>query len=124
MIFSGPLQPALLGAAIASARIHLSEELGERQALLLARIRLFNALAAERALPLGSPAETPIRFVSAGEQEVTYHLARTLMKEGFYANTAVFPAVPRLQGGLRIALTTHQTPDDIRALVDTIARRI
>jgi 7-keto-8-aminopelargonate synthetase-like enzyme len=124
MIFSGPLQPALLGAAIASARIHLSEELGERQERLLVRIRLFTALAAQRAVPLGSPAETPIRFVSVGDQEATYHLARSLMKDGFYANTAVFPAVPRLQGGLRIALTVHQTEDDIRALVDTIARRI
>ena len=46
------------------------------------------------------------------------------MKDGFYANTAVFPAVPRARGGLRIALTLHQTPDDIRALVDAIARRI
>jgi 7-keto-8-aminopelargonate synthetase-like enzyme len=124
MIFSGPLQPALLGAAIASARIHLSDELGERQARLLGRIRLFNALATERGVPLGSPAETPIRFVSVGEQEATYHLARTLMKDGFYTNTAVFPAVPRLHGGLRIALTIHQTEDDIRALVDTIAGRI
>jgi 7-keto-8-aminopelargonate synthetase-like enzyme len=124
MIFSGPLQPALLGAAIASARIHLSEELGARQKHLLQKIRLFNALAAERGVPLGSPAETPIRFVNVGAQEATYHLARTLMKDGFYANTAVFPAVPRLQGGLRVALTIHQREDDIRALVDTIARRI
>ena len=31
LIFSGPLQPALLGAAIASARVHLSTEIHERQ---------------------------------------------------------------------------------------------
>ena len=47
MIFSGPLQPALLGAAIASARVHLSHELGERQARLAERIHLFNTLCAE-----------------------------------------------------------------------------
>ncbi|HEY4394081.1 MAG TPA: aminotransferase class I/II-fold pyridoxal phosphate-dependent enzyme [Polyangia bacterium] len=124
MIFSGPLQPALLGAAIASARIHLSDELGVRQTRLRERIQLFNALAAQRGLPLGSPAETPIRFVSVGDQEATYHVASALMKEGFYTNTAVFPAVSRLRGGLRVALTVHQTEDDIRALVDTIARRL
>jgi 7-keto-8-aminopelargonate synthetase-like enzyme len=124
MIFSGPLQPALLGAAIASARLHLSDELGERQARLLQRIHLFNALAGERGLPLGSPAATPIRFVGVGEQEATYRVAGALMKDGFYTNTAVYPAVPRLQGGLRIALTVHQTEDDIRALVDAIAQRI
>ncbi len=124
MIFSGPLQPALLGAAIASARFHLSDELGERQASLLERIRLFNALAVERGLPLGSPDPTPIRFVGVGEQDATYRVAAALMEDGFYPNTAVFPAVPRVRGGLRIALTVHQTPDDIRALVDAIARRI
>jgi len=124
MIFSGPLQPALLGAAIASARIHLSDELPERQARLGERIRLFNALAVARGLPLGSPAPTPIRFIRVGEQEATYRLAAALMKDGFYSNIAVFPAVPRLQAGLRIALTVHQTEDDIRALVDAIARRV
>jgi 7-keto-8-aminopelargonate synthetase-like enzyme len=124
MIFSGPLQPALLGAAIASARIHLSDELGERQACLRDRIRLFNALAAQRGLPLGSSVPTPIRFVRVGEQETTYRLAGALMKDGFYTNTSVFPAVPRLNGGLRIALTVHQTEDDIRAIVDALARRI
>ena len=124
MIFSGPLQPALLGAAIASARLHLSDEIGERQARLQGRIRLFNTLAAARGVPLGSPAATPIRFVRVGEQEATYRLAGALMEDGFYTNTAVYPAVPRLQGGLRVALTVHQTPDDIRALVDAIARRI
>ena len=46
------------------------------------------------------------------------------MSDGFYTNTAVFPAVPRVHGGLRVALTVHQTQDDIRALVDAIARRI
>ena len=65
LIFSGPLQPALLGAGLASARVHLSAEIDERQAKLLERIRLFNRLAEERGLPLGSTAETPIRFVDA-----------------------------------------------------------
>ena len=46
------------------------------------------------------------------------------MKEGFYTNTAVFPAVPAGRGGLRVALTVHQTLDDIRDLVDAIARRL
>jgi 7-keto-8-aminopelargonate synthetase-like enzyme len=124
MIFSGPLQPALLGAAIASARLHLSDELAERQARLRERIRLFNALAGARGLPLGSPAPTPIRFVRLGDQDATYRIAAALMKDGFYTNTALYPAVPRLQGGLRIALTIHQTEDDIRAIVDAIARRI
>ena len=124
MIFSGPLQPALLGAAIASARIHLTDEIDGRQRRLTERIRLFNELAAARDLPLGSTAETPIRFVRTGDNDVTYGIASALMNEGFYVNTAVFPAVTRGQGGLRVALTVHQTLDDIRALVDAITRRL
>ena len=67
MIFSGPLQPALIGAAIASARVHLSKELSERQDKLRERIQLFNTLAEARGIPLGSPAATPIRFVKTGD---------------------------------------------------------
>jgi 7-keto-8-aminopelargonate synthetase-like enzyme len=124
MIFSGPLQPALIGAAIASARFHLSEELPERQEKLRGRIKLFNTLAAARGIPLGSPAETPIRFVETGENRATYQMAGDLMSDGFYTNTALFPAVPKHHGGLRVALTLHQSPDDVRGLIDAIARRI
>ena len=124
MIFSGPLQPALIGAAIASARVHLSSELAERQAKLMDRIHLFNTLAMARGIALGSPAATPIRFVTTGDNEATYQMAGALMGDGFFTNTAVFPAVSKRHGGLRVALTVHQTPDDIRDLVDAIARRI
>jgi 7-keto-8-aminopelargonate synthetase-like enzyme len=124
LIFSGPLQPALLGAAIASARVHLSSEITGRQRRLMDRIRLFNDLAAARGLPLGSTAETPIRFVRTGDSDVTYRIAAALMGDGFYVNTAAFPAVSKGHGGLRVALTVHQTLDDIRELVDAIARRL
>jgi 7-keto-8-aminopelargonate synthetase-like enzyme len=124
MIFSGPLQPALIGAAIASARLHLSSELAGRQRKLMDRIHLFNALAEARGLPLGSPAATPIRFVKTGDNEETYQMAADLMNDGFYTNTAVFPAVSKRHGGLRVALTVHQTLDDVRGLIEAIARRI
>jgi len=122
MIFSGPLQPALLGAAIASARVHLSKEIGARQDKLRERIHLFNALAQDNGLALGTAAATPIRFLRIGDDEATYATASALMKEGFYVNTAVFPAVSQGQGGLRIGLTVHQARDDIRGLVEAIAR--
>ena len=123
LIFSGPLQPALLGAGIASARVHLSNEIHDRQRKLRERIRLFNGLAEEAGISLASTAETPIRFVTTGDGEATYRFAAELMKEGYFTNTAVFPAVSRGRGGLRIALTVHQTLDDVRGLIDAIARR-
>ena len=124
MIFSGPLQPALIGAGIASARIHVSSEIEERKTLLMDRIRLFNALAAEHGLPLGSTAETPIRFVKVGDNDATFRAIAALMRDGYYTNLAVFPAVSKGHGGLRVALTLHQTTDDIRGLVTAIASRL
>ena len=124
LIFSGPLQPALVGAAIASARVHLSPEIHERQRRLMDRILRFNALVEARGLPLGSPVPTPIRFVRTGSNDATFRIAADLMRDGFYVNTAVFPAVTKDQGGLRIALTTHQSIDDIHGLVDAIAKRL
>ena len=66
MIFSGPIQPPLLGAAIESARIHLSDELPMRQAALRERVELFTELAEEFCLPLASHDITPIRYVPLG----------------------------------------------------------
>jgi len=124
MIFSGPLQPPLLGAAIGSARVHLTPEIDARQRTIAERIQLFDRLAGARGVPLGSADATPIRFVRIGKTDATYSVAVGLMDDGFYTNPGVFPAVSRDQGGLRVALTLHQTRDDIQALVDAIARRL
>jgi 7-keto-8-aminopelargonate synthetase-like enzyme len=121
MIFSGPLQPALLGAAIASAKIHLSDEIDDRQGALTERIDLFNSLCAKRGIRLGAISRTPIRFVKVGAENNTYVAAAELMKQGYFANVATFPAVPWRQSGLRIALTVHQRLDDIHGLVDRLA---
>src|SRR5258705_9410735 len=116
MIFSGPLQPALLGAAIASARLHLSDEIVSRQVQLGERIALFNSLAAASDLALASPAATPIRFIKIGSETEASDAAERLIHEGYFANVAVHPAVPRSEAGIRVALTLHQTLDDVRQI--------
>lgn len=121
MIFSGPLQPALLGAAIASARIHLSDEIAVRQRALADRIELFNASCATRGVSLASSSRSPIRFVRVGPEERAYELASSLMHAGYFANVATYPAVPRRQAGIRVALTVHQHLDDIRDLVGRLS---
>src|SRR4029078_3045351 len=42
LIFSGPIQPPMLGAAIASAKIHLSPEITTLQNKLMDKIDYFN----------------------------------------------------------------------------------
>jgi 7-keto-8-aminopelargonate synthetase-like enzyme len=121
MIFSGPVQPPMLGAAIASARIHLSEEITWMQQELLERIRLCNDLLQKKALPLVSPTMTPIRFVATGWTPVAHNLIHRLMVDGFFPNIVGFPAVPLKQSGIRITITRHHSEDDIRSLVDALA---
>jgi len=62
------------GAILASARLHRTPEIVERQQLLVERIRLFNRLAGEARLPLVSESEAPIRYVGAGVASVAFRL--------------------------------------------------
>lgn len=123
LVFSGPLQPAQLGAGIASAKIHLSDELPRLQAELASRIDLFNRAAEREGLTVASAARTPIRFVPVGDECRTIDVAAALLERGHFVNVAYFPAVPRRRAGLRVVLNLHQTADDITQLVADIAQR-
>jgi 7-keto-8-aminopelargonate synthetase-like enzyme len=124
LVFSGPVQPPMLGAILASARLHRTPEVADRQQLLRSRIRLFNHLAAEAGLPVVSPSEAPIRCVGAGVAAVAYRLTERLRGEGFSINTAVFPAVPARRSGARVTLTAHHTEDDVAGLVSALAEHL
>lgn len=124
MIFSGPVQPPMLGAAIASARIHLSDEIYSLQEALKERIELWNHLAFAYNLPQVAADATPIRFVKVGSNNAAYAVMKRLQAEGFYTNVSVFPIVPRQHAGIRLALTLHQTPTDIAQLAESLARNL
>jgi 7-keto-8-aminopelargonate synthetase-like enzyme len=124
MIFSGPVQPPMLGAVLASARLHLSPEVTGRQQVLRDRIRLFNRLAEEAGLPVTSPSEAPIRCVGAGVPRVAYRLVERMRSAGFHVNTASFPAVPARRSGARLALTAMHTEDDVTAVVAALAEHL
>ena len=124
LIFSGPVQPPMLGAIVASARLHRSPEITARQDLLRSRIDLFNALATAAHLPLVSESEAPIRFVGAGVASVAYRLTERLRAAGFFVNTATFPAVPAKRCGARLTLTTHHTEDDVAGVVAALAEHL
>nr|WP_231134844.1 aminotransferase class I/II-fold pyridoxal phosphate-dependent enzyme [Motilibacter deserti] len=121
LIFSGPVQPPLLGAILASARLHMSPAIVERQERLLHLIRLFNRLAADEGLPLVSPSEAPIRCIGAGSPEVAYNLTTRLRDAGYFADTATFPAVAAKRSGARVTITANHTDDDVVGLVEALA---
>jgi hypothetical protein len=114
----------MLGAALASAAIHLSHELPVRQAALRERIALFDELAEEFCLPLATRDATPIRYVPLGLPRVVLDVVEGLLEDGFYTNYGAFPAVPMKHAGVRMTLTLHHRPEDIRALVGALARRV
>jgi 7-keto-8-aminopelargonate synthetase-like enzyme len=122
--FSGPIQVASLGAAVASADIHLSPEHAMRQQHLDAQISMVRSLLLERGLPVVRLDQTPIWFIKVGPANTTAKLVRGLMDDGFYTNPASFPALPLGSAGIRFTQTLHHTDDQLRSLIDAIAHRM
>lgn len=121
LIFSGPLQPANLGAVIASAKIHLTPEINERQAALAQRIEFFQTKAESLGLPLISIGKTPLFYVATGTKEVGCEVISDLMERGAYTCIASYPSVPATNSGVRILVNTHQTLQDISDMLDEFA---
>jgi 7-keto-8-aminopelargonate synthetase-like enzyme len=121
LIFSGPVQPPMLGAILASARLHLTDAVAPQRDRLNRLIDLFNRLAAERELPLASLSANPIRCVGVGGPALAYRMAELLRDAGFFVDIATSPAVPATRSGIRISLTAHHTDQDVADLVETFA---
>ena len=124
MIFSGPIQPPMLGAALASAELHLSRELPLLQAELREKMEVCTDALRARELPIVSTDHTPIRFIGVGLPRVARNLGRRLFEEGWFVNVSHFPAVPMKQAGIRFTVTRHHRLDDFEALADAIARHL
>lgn len=118
--FSAQLDPATLGAAVASAKIHLSPEIYELQIALKKRIDFFNELLEQTSLPLINANETPIFFIGTATPSFGYKLMNRLLEQGFYVNVGVFPAVPVKNTGLRITISLYNEMEDIQALFETL----
>jgi len=118
--YSHPLTPASAGAAIASAKIHLSNEIYQYQDELYDLTSYMDKLLLEKNLPNISAPNSPIYFIGGGLNKVTHNFVNRILDEGFYVNTATFPAVPNDKSGLRFTVTRHVTKEDISAFVDAM----
>ena len=124
MIFTGPLQPPMLGAAVASARLHVSGEIETMQKELHERIEFTNRTCRELDLPLVSDCPVPIRFIGVGLPPAIHDMTKAMLERGFLANCATFPAVSARCSGLRFTVTRHQRMEDIRAFLEAVAERL
>ncbi|HEA29175.1 MAG TPA: GNAT family N-acetyltransferase [Leeuwenhoekiella sp.] len=120
LTFSAQLDPASVGAAIASSKIHLSAEIGEMQMQLQEKIQYFNELLTKLELPIVEKNDSPVFFLATGIPETGYQLTSHLLKEGFYVNMGLFPAVPSKNTGLRITLSRHNEKEEIRELAHAL----
>ena len=123
-IFSGPIQPPVLGALIESAKIHLSPEIYERQAALKERVDYYKRRAKELGLPLISETNSPIFFTGVGKPAVGYNMVKRMVNMGFFINLSVFPSVSYNKTGLRTTITLHHTFEDIDRMLTTMAQQL
>ena len=123
-VFSGPLQPPMLGAALGSARVHLSGEIGGLQRTFAARAGLMNTLLREHGLPLLVRNEGPIFFLKMGRAEAAMTVAERMMDEGYHLTISTFPSVPQRRAGIRLAVTALHAPAEIRGMVEALARHV
>ena len=123
-IFSGPIQPPMLGAIVASAKLHLSADIKSHQAELQKRVDYFVETCKTLKLPLIGESNSPIFFIGVGKPGVGYNMVTRIMNKGFYINLSVFPSVPYKNTGLRIPLTTGHSFEDIYNLLSIIAEQL
>jgi len=121
MVFAGPIQPPLLGAAVASASLHLSPQFASLQEDLMGRIQQVLSLAEQLEVPLADDTPSPIFFVRCGNSDATFELVRRLSARGVCVCAAMFPIVPANQAGIRFTVSLHNQPEDIEVLMQALA---
>ena len=123
-IFSIQIPPPILGAAVASAKIHLSSEIYTLQKQLQDRIKYFNQTAKLLEIPIISDDISPIKFVCLGKPHMGYNMVSRLINNGYYVNLSVFPSVSYHNTGMRIPLSLHMNKEDINGLLTQIAQQL
>ncbi|GAB2842593.1 aminotransferase class I/II-fold pyridoxal phosphate-dependent enzyme [Ferruginibacter profundus] len=120
LLSSGPMQPSALGAAIASARLHLSAALPALQERLQHNINFTLTMLKKYQLPLVSRAGAAIFFVAVSYPRLGHNVVARMLKKGFYVNLGIFPTVPMRQTGIRFTVTSLHLPAQIESMVKTL----
>ena len=121
MLFSGPIQPPMLGAALASARLHLSDELPHMQAQLAERLQVTVKAIARAKVALTTGTSSVIFQAQCDSPRATFAAAKALQARGFYSCICTFPAVPMSRPGIRFTISRHNEIDDIEAFIAALS---
>jgi 7-keto-8-aminopelargonate synthetase-like enzyme len=123
MSFSGPIQAPMLGAAVASAKLHLQPEFGALQDELKQKVLLARDVGAELGIHLIADDVTPIFMLPYEAAPQARAATRAFWEAGFYVCPVTYPAVPISHPGVRFTISRTNAPDDIRAFM-TVAQRL
>jgi 7-keto-8-aminopelargonate synthetase-like enzyme len=115
MTFSGPIQPPMMGAAYASAKIHLGPDILLFQEKLRQLISFRNEVVQQYELPVKCILDTPIMLVVVGSNVRAGLVQKEMLSKGFYANPALYPSVPIKENGIRFTTTLLQDEAQIEA---------
>ena len=99
MAWSQPMNIPAIGACLAAAKIHNSNELKNLQDKLALNIAVFDELVETEQKGNGFP----IKLVTVSDEKVI-ECGRELFKEGFYVSPVFFPIVARGKSGLRVMM--------------------
>ncbi|HTQ04056.1 MAG TPA: aminotransferase class I/II-fold pyridoxal phosphate-dependent enzyme [Polyangiaceae bacterium] len=121
MVFSGPIQPPMLGASLASAKLHLDPGFAALQAELEQRLRVAREAIARHHLPVATTDSTPIVMVQFDSAERARSTVKEMMERGYYCCFSSFPAVPIDRPSLRFTLSRHNDLADVPRFVENLA---
>jgi 7-keto-8-aminopelargonate synthetase-like enzyme len=105
-----------MATTLASARLHLTEELGVLQREMVERIQLFDSLVdtPDRHSPF------PVRVVTLGSEKRAVQFSQKAFREGFYLSPVFFPIVPRNEAGVRIMIRLGVPKSEILRLAQLV----
>lgn len=121
---SGPVQPGTLGAMIASAKIHLSSEITVRQERLSKLMSYLRVTAKSLRLPLVTEEKTPVSFFGVGSPDTGAEITQRMLNSGYLLNPSSFPSVSYKHTGVRVALTTYHTEQDIYEMLNALSEHL
>ncbi|MBV4551289.1 aminotransferase class I/II-fold pyridoxal phosphate-dependent enzyme [Pseudomonas sp. SWRI102] len=120
MSYSQYVNPATMGAAMASLDIHKTGELATLQDRLNSNIRLFDSVFATD----HAGSRLPIRVIPLESPDMAISVSEGVFKRGYYSSAVFFPIVARNKSGLRVMMRADMSSSDILGFCSAVKAEI
>jgi 7-keto-8-aminopelargonate synthetase-like enzyme len=120
MSYSQYVNPATVGAAMASLDIHKTSELAVLQEKLSSNIRLFDSMFVTEHAGSG----LPIRVIPLDSPDMAIGVSEGVFKRGYYTSAVFFPIVARNKSGLRVMMRADMSQSDVLGFCSAVKAEI